>query len=168
MQHTNTVDHNALRSAQVMTIATLIASIVVRRWEPVAGLALVFLITGLSFQAGPFILVYRWLLRPLGLVRPDLRTDHLQPHRFGQAVGAVSAGAAAALLYLGYATAGWILVLILILLTAVSFARLVYRLLYLFSVVPPGIARLLRSGTDRYSPHRRHPAGQRSAAGLTC
>jgi hypothetical protein len=122
MQETNTVDHNAIRTAQLLTIATLLASAFVQRWEPIAGLAMVFLITALSFRAGPFILLYRGLLRPLGLVRPDLRADHLQPHRFGQAVGAVSAAAAAALLYWGYATAGWILVAVLILLTAISFS----------------------------------------------
>lgn len=122
MSDPHTVDHNAIRSAQMLTIATLGVSAFLQRWEPVAVLALVFLLTALSFQAGPFILLYRWVLRPLGLVRPDLRVDHLQPHRFGQAVGAVSAAAAAALLYLGYAAAGWTLVTVLILLTAVSYS----------------------------------------------
>ena len=58
----------------------------------------------------PFAIVYRFLLKPLGMVKPDLRTDNAQPHRFGQAVGAVSAAMAAAALYFNYATLGWVLV----------------------------------------------------------
>lgn len=121
MHNTNRVDHSAIRSAQLLTILTLIASGLAGRWEPIAVLAGIFLLTALYFPAGPFILVYRWLLKPLGIVKPDLRVDHLQPHRFGQAVGAVTAAAAAVLLYLGYMLAGWSLVAVLIVLTTVSF-----------------------------------------------
>lgn len=122
MQNTSRVDHAAIRSAQWMTIVTLVVSALSGRWEPVAALAGVFLITAVHFPAGPFVLIYRWLLRPLGLVQPDLRVDHLQPHRFGQAVGAVSAAAAALLLHHGHAAAGWSLVAVLVALTAVSYA----------------------------------------------
>lgn len=164
MQNARTVDHNAIRSAQLMTIATLLVSAIVQRWEPVAALAVVFLVTALSFQAGPFILVYRWLLRPLRLVQPDPRVDHLQPHRFGQAVGAVSAAAAAALLYLGYATAGWVLVAVLILLTAVSFSGwcigcFIYFQLYrlglrgFFNRAPTDTRRIAGSRPGRDLPH---------------
>ena len=121
MQEPNSVDHNAIRTAQLLTMATLLAALLAQRWEPVAALALVFLITALHFPAGPFVLFYRKVLWPLRLVRPDLRVDHLQPHRFGQAVGAASAAAAAWLLYAGFPTVGWSLVAVLILLTFVSF-----------------------------------------------
>lgn len=116
------VDHSAIKTGQLLAIATLLLAFVIERWEPVAVLAVIFFITSLFFVWGPFALVYRLLLRPLGLVRPDLRIDNLQPHRFGQAVGAVSAALAALALYLGYATLGWGLVWLLIALTLISYS----------------------------------------------
>jgi len=115
------VDHSAIRTGQILAIAVLAAAFVFDRWEPVAAQAAIFLVTALAFHFGPYTLVYRHLLRPLGLVQPDMRVDNTQPHRFGQAVGAVSAAAAAVLLYLDYAVAGWVLVGILVGLTAISF-----------------------------------------------
>lgn len=121
MPYTQQVDHGAIKTGQLLSIATLAGAFVFSRWEPVAALAFIFLITSLFFKWGPFAIVYRFLLKPSGLVKPDLRTDNTQSHRFGQAVGAVSAGFAAVALYLGYATLGWVLVWVLIALTAISF-----------------------------------------------
>jgi len=121
MAYTQEVDHGAIKSGQLLSIATLAGAFVFARWEPVAVLAVNFLLTSLFFEWGPFAIVYRFLLKPAGLVKPDLRTDNPQPHRFGQAVGAVSAALAATVLYTGHATLGWALVWVLIALTAVSF-----------------------------------------------
>lgn len=115
------VDHSAIKTGQLLAIATLVAAFVSERWEPVAALAGVFFLTSLFFEWGPFALVYRGLLKPLGVVKPDLRLDNSQPHRFGQAVGAISAALAAAALFFGYTTLGWGLVWVLIALTALSF-----------------------------------------------
>jgi len=115
------LDHSAIKTGQALAIVILVVAYIADRWEPVAALAGVFFITSLVFEWGPFALAYRFVLKPAGLVKPDLRADHSQPHRFGQAVGAVSAALAAALLYLQHAMAGWVLVWVLIALTAVSF-----------------------------------------------
>jgi hypothetical protein len=121
MSPLHTVDHAAIKTGQILAIATLAAAFVLDRWEPVAALAAVFLITATAWRYGPFFLVYQLILVPLKLVRPDVRHDNIQPHRFGQAVGAASALLAAAALYSGHHTVGWVLVGILIALTAVSF-----------------------------------------------
>lgn len=121
MTSATSVDHSAIKTGQLLAIITLAGAFVLNRWEPVAVLAVIFLITSLCFEWGPFALVYRLLFKPLGLVRPDLRTDNTQPHRFGQAVGALSAALAAAALYFNYTTLGWILVWALIALTGISF-----------------------------------------------
>lgn len=121
MTSTQTVDHSAIKTGQLLAIATLLGAFVLDRWEPVAVLTGVFLITSAFFEWGPFTLVYRWLLKPLGLVKSDLRTDNAQSHRFGQAVGAASAALAAAALYFNYTTFGWVLVWVLIALTGISF-----------------------------------------------
>ena len=121
MQIQTTVDHSAIKTGQLLSIAILIAALALNRWELVAILAVIFLITALINPLGPFVLVYRLLLKPIGAVKPDVRIDNLQPHLFGQAVGAASAAIAAFALYEGFAYAGWILVLVLIALTAISF-----------------------------------------------
>ncbi len=121
MQHENTVDHFAIKTGQLLAIATLLAAFLFGRWEPIAVLAVVFLITGLVYPLGPFVLMYRLLLKPLGIVKPDLRRDNIQSHQFGQAVGAASAALAAFAVFSGYRYAGWTLTWILIVLTAISF-----------------------------------------------
>lgn len=121
MSFTQTIDHSAIKTGQLLAIATLLGAFVSERWEPVAILAGVFLLTSIFFDWGPFALLYRGLLKPLGLVKADLRNDHAEPHRFGQAVGAVSAALAAAALYFNYTVLGWVLVWILIALTGISY-----------------------------------------------
>ena len=121
MQNQATVDHSAIKTGQLLSIAMLITALVLNRWELVGVLAVIFLITALINPLGPFVLVYRLLLKPIGAVELDMRIDNLQPHLFGQAVGAASAAIAAFALYAGYAYAGWILVFVLIVLTVISF-----------------------------------------------
>jgi hypothetical protein len=121
MQTQTTVDHAAIKTGQLLSIATLLVAQVAGNWEFVAALAVIFLLTAAINPLGPFVLVYRLLLKPLGIVRPDMRVDNLQPHLFGQAVGAASAAIAAFALHAGYVYAGWGLVWILIVLTAISY-----------------------------------------------
>lgn len=121
MQNQTTVDYSAIKTGQLLSIATLLAALILGRWELVGILAVIFLITALVNPLGPFVLVYRLLLKPLGIVKSDMRVDNLQPHLFGQAVGAASAAIAALAIYTGYTYVGWILVWVLIVLTAISF-----------------------------------------------
>ena len=121
MPDSNTVDHAAIKTGQLLSIAMLIGAFGADRWEPVALLAVIFLLTSLFWQWGPFTLVYRLLLKPLGWVRADVRVDNTQSHQFGQAIGALSAALAAVALYAGYTILGWGMVWILIALTALSF-----------------------------------------------
>ncbi len=121
MQNQAMVDHSAIKTGQLLSITTLLTALILDRWELVGILAVIFLITALVNPLGPFILVYRLLLKPLGIVKPDMRVDNLQPHLFGQAVGAASAAIAALAIYTGYTYVGWILVCVLIALTAISF-----------------------------------------------
>lgn len=121
MNNSDYIDHAGIKTGQLLGIATLVSAFISGRWEPVAALSAIFLISFFFFEYGPFTLVYRWILKPLGIVKPDRRIDNAQPHRFGQAVGAVSAALAAAALYYDYTMLGWGLVWVLIVLTAVSY-----------------------------------------------
>lgn len=121
MQNQTTVDHSAIKTGQLLAIIMLLGAFILGQWELVAVLAVIFMITALIYPLGPFILVYRLLLKPLGIVKPDMRIDNIQSHLFGQAVGAASAAIAAFALYAGFSYTGWILVWVLIALTAISF-----------------------------------------------
>ena len=59
MLHTQMVDHSAIKIGQLLAIAALVAAYVLDRWEPVAVLAVIFLITSVFFEWGPFALLYR-------------------------------------------------------------------------------------------------------------
>jgi len=153
MAQLHTVDHAAIKTGQVLTIATLTGAFIFNRWEPVAALAAIFLITAIAWRYGPFILVHRLVLAPLKLVRPDIRHDNIQPHRFGQAVGAVSALFAAAALYLGHQMVGWVLVGILIALTAISFMGWCIGCFIYYQLNRLGLGGFFaRSPTDRGVP----------------
>jgi len=67
------------------------------------------------------VLVYRYLVKPLRLMKSDYRLDNIQPHSFGQLIGALTVAIAVALLMLGHDVAGWLVVWVLIGLTLVSY-----------------------------------------------
>ncbi|HFC92276.1 MAG TPA: DUF4395 domain-containing protein, partial [Leucothrix mucor] len=67
-------------------------------------------------------LLYRWIIKPLKIIKSDYRLDNIQPHKFGQLIGAITVVLALVLIQFGYTTAGWIIVGVLIALTAISYA----------------------------------------------
>ena len=54
--------------------------------------------------------IYKGLLKPLGILKPDMRIDNVEAYRFANMIGIVVSGSAAYLIYSGYATIGWGLV----------------------------------------------------------
>ena len=87
----------------------------------IAVVGVFFLLTSISPNLGPFNNIYR-LLKSTGLIKPDMRVDNIEPHRFGQAIGFITAAIAVGLFYYGLAVAGWSIVWVLIALTALSFS----------------------------------------------
>jgi hypothetical protein len=65
---------------------------------------------------------YLTVLKPRGLVKPDVHQEDPTPHQFAQLVGGSFLLAASAAFALGAATVGWVLVWIVILLAFVNFA----------------------------------------------
>ena len=115
------IDHAEIKLGQIFTMLMSVAAFVFA--EPVYLIALggIFLVTGLYRPLSPFVLIYRHVAKPLGLIRSDYRLDNIQPHAFGQIIGAITVALAVALLQMGYATAGWAIVWILFGLTLVSY-----------------------------------------------
>lgn len=115
------VDHAEIKTGQLLTITIAVAAFVAREPRLLIALGVFFLATALYRPISPFVLVYRLFVKPLGLMKSDYRLDNIEAHTFGQIIGAVVAAICVALLYAGYAAAGWTLVWVLVGLTLVSY-----------------------------------------------
>jgi hypothetical protein len=104
------VDQNALRTNQVFIVATVAIAFLLgaeRGAWLIALLAVCMAIGVISPGNGPIQLLYRKVLVPAGIVRPNREADSAAPHRFAQAMGAVCLSLAAIVLFLGFDLAGW-------------------------------------------------------------
>ncbi len=116
------VDQNDLRVNATLVVMVLVTAFIINRWEIVAFQAVALFLTALHPSAGPYIAFYRHILRPAGLVKPDLRVDNLAPHRFAALFGALVASAGAYLVLTDRTAAGWGMVWLLIILASVGLA----------------------------------------------
>jgi hypothetical protein len=113
------VDHSSLKVNQALIILGLLAAFILNVPWLTAAVALVMLI-GTGIRRPGFFFIYLGLLRPTGIVRPDLLADNPEPHRFAQGFGGVVAALSAALLFLGAPFAGWVLQWLVIVLAALN------------------------------------------------
>jgi hypothetical protein len=113
------VDHSALKVNQAMIIGLSVLGFVFNQVWLVALTAAVMAVGVLLKQPG-FLPVYRSLLKPLGLVKPEILMDNPEPHRFAQGFGAVVLSAGAIFLVLGASALGWSLVWLVIALAALN------------------------------------------------
>src|SRR6266540_5526967 len=90
------IDQNELR-----VNTTLVTAFVIKRWELVAFQAGALFLTTLHLSVGPYVALYRHILRPIGIIKPDLRVDNPEPHRFAAMFGTIVASTATYLLTTG-------------------------------------------------------------------
>jgi hypothetical protein len=114
------VDHSALRTNQAFIIALLIAAFVLNVPLLVVFVAAVMLIGTVLPNAGLFKQVYAVLLKPQGWVKPDVKLDNPEPHRFAQGVGGVVLLVAVVLFLLNLPTIGWTLTWVVVALAALN------------------------------------------------
>lgn len=113
------VDHSALKGNQITIIVLNILAFVLNLPVLAAFVAVVMLIGSLLKVPG-FILLYRHVYKPLGLLKPDVLDDNPEPHRFAQFLGAVFMAGGAAALFLGYSALGWGLVWLVVALASLN------------------------------------------------
>jgi hypothetical protein len=102
-------------------IIGLLALAFVLDWLWLVGfVALVMLVGTAVPSASLFQRIYRHVLRPAGLVKPDPVQDDPAPHRFAQGMGAVVVLLATLALWLGLPLVGWMLAGIVIFLAALN------------------------------------------------
>ena len=103
------IDHSALKANQLVIIALNIAAyIFVLPW--LAAFVSLVMLAGTALGQPGFNLLYRYLLKPSGLLKPEIIPDNPEQHRFAQGVGGVDMLGEAAALFLGAPTLGWSLV----------------------------------------------------------
>lgn len=114
------VDQSALRVNQAFIIALLVLSFLFNTVWLVALVGVVMLVGTIWPEAALFKRVYRHVLRPAGLVQPDVIADNPEPHRFAQGFGAVVVLAAVAGFVTGAVTLGWVLTGVVVFLAALN------------------------------------------------
>jgi hypothetical protein len=106
------VDRNTLRTNQAfivgLTVIAFVLGAEIGRW--------LVLFTGAVLALGTihpalalFKQVHQRLLKPRGILGPDMHEEDPMPHQFAQAIGAICLLAAAVALFAGAITVGWVL-----------------------------------------------------------
>jgi hypothetical protein len=115
------VDHSGLKTGQAATIILLIVAFVLNSPLLVAFVALAQLLGGLNVPYAPYRLFYQRVVKPSGIVKPNVINDNPEPHNFAMLVGAVFNSAATLALLAGAAAVGWVLVGIVLVLANLNF-----------------------------------------------
>jgi hypothetical protein len=114
------LDRTALRVNQALIITLLALGFVADQpWLVVFVFAV--MAVGTAFpKAALFQRFYRDVLRPAGLLRPDLHAEDAAPHRFAQGMGAAVLLVASVALFAGAVVLGWGLAFVVIALAAIN------------------------------------------------
>jgi hypothetical protein len=114
------LDRTALRVNQASIIVLLAAGFVLDQPWLVAFVCAVMAVGTAFPRAALFQRFYRDILRPAGLLRPDVHVEEAAPHRFAQGLGAAVLLAASVALFAGATTLGWGLTFVVIALAAIN------------------------------------------------
>ncbi len=117
------VDRTALRVNQASIILLSLIGFVLGtergRWL-IALVALVLAAGTAIPEAALFKQFYVRVLKPRGLLKPNVIADDPRAHRFAQGIGAAFLGAGAIALFAGWPAPGWMLVWIVVALAAIN------------------------------------------------
>lgn len=99
-------DENALRVNQATLIVLLVAGFVLN--EPLLALFVALVLAlGTLLGVPGFKPVYRYILKPMNVVKPRIVNGNPEPHQFAQGVGAACTLAGAIFLFFGNEYIGW-------------------------------------------------------------
>jgi hypothetical protein len=120
-EHALRVDTHLGKFSQGCTVLLTALAFVVNQPWLVLITALIMILSALVPTVSPYRLLYKWVVVPLGLLRPRIVEDDPAPHRFAQGVGAAFLLAASILLFLTrLTTVGWVLDLIVFVLAGIN------------------------------------------------
>jgi hypothetical protein len=101
------VDLSALRFNQICIISLVLLGFVLNQPALPAGVALVLLAGSIMPELALFKLIYRHVMKPLGLMRPHTEKESPAPHEFAQMLGGTVLAFGSGILFSGHAVAGW-------------------------------------------------------------
>lgn len=113
-------DRTALRVNQAVIITLLLVAFIIDLPWLVAAVAIVMALGTASPALALFQRLYRDVLRPAGVLRPDIHHEDAAPHRFAQGMGAAVLILASIALFLGAPAVGWALALLVVVLAAIN------------------------------------------------
>ncbi|NJM08050.1 DUF4395 domain-containing protein [Candidatus Gracilibacteria bacterium] len=119
-QLTPQFDRSALKVNQTLIIGLLAVAFLVDSWWIVATVAAVMALGTFDARMALFQRFYRDVLRPAGVLKPDLHAEAAAPHRFAQGMGAGVLILALLAFVVGFTSLGWGLTLLVIVLAAVN------------------------------------------------
>jgi len=119
-QSVRKVDQSALRTNQAFIIALLVLAFVLNSVWLVAFVGVVMLVGTAVPSLALFQRFYQHILRPNGLVKPDVITDNPEPHRFAQGFGGVVVALAVIAFVTGLPVLGWSLTWLVVALAALN------------------------------------------------
>ncbi len=119
MSELQSVDHSAIRTNQAVIILGLALAFIFNLHWLVAGVGL-FMLAGTALGKPGFVWIYKYVLRPLHLVRADVIQDNPEPHRFAQGFGGVVLAISTLFLLSGAVIAGWAFTWLVIFLAALN------------------------------------------------
>ncbi len=114
------VDRTALRTNQAFIVTLLTLGFLLNQPLLVVLVALVMLAGTVTPQLALFQRIYRDLLKPAGILKPDVVVESAAPHRFAQGMGGSVLALAVAGLLGGLTALGWALTILVIVLAAVN------------------------------------------------
>jgi hypothetical protein len=114
------VDQTALRVNQAFIIALLTLAFILDSWAVAAFVGAVMLIGTAAPKMALFKQFYLRVLKPSGLIRPDVVADNPEPHRFAQGFGGIVVSLGVLALLLGATVVGWALAWVVIILAALN------------------------------------------------
>ena len=114
------VDQSALRTNQAFIIGLLVLAFVLNSVWLVAFVGVVMLVGTAVPTLALFKRIYQHILRPNGLVKPDVIPDNPEPHRFAQGFGGVVVALAVIAFITGLPVLGWSLTWLVVALAALN------------------------------------------------
>ena len=114
------LDHSALKFNQLSIITLTLLGFILNQPLLPAVVAAVLIAGSINSYLALFKLIYKYIVKPLKFMKPNLLEDIPAPHEFAQLLGGIVLGIGSLLLYTGSPFLGWLCAWIVITLAAAN------------------------------------------------
>ncbi len=114
------LDHSVLKFNQISIITVTLLGFILNQPVLPCFIAVVLIAGSLNSNFALFKIAYKYVIKPLGLLKPNPVEDIPAPHEFAQLLGGIVLGIGSLLLYTGLPLLGWTFAWIVIALAAAN------------------------------------------------